>query len=203
MRHQLIEHLFYHSLPNPIVLLKFLCPAPEVSCCWDGLEITELGSPLQEVRSHAAEVIRDKQLYDPTPRKPWDRLLESLPLHMGDTQRQVVEQLNKWGVAVSAVNMPNNSFTVHYRLDDTWVLACAYTEPGLLSDVQISEEPRTISVPPPSNYTGLWHSYRIDGKPTGLLYYSRGEYLGIISPDSPPLEIHHGNTRKTVEPVHN
>jgi hypothetical protein len=30
MRHQLIEHLFYHSLANPILLLKILCHAPEV-----------------------------------------------------------------------------------------------------------------------------------------------------------------------------
>jgi hypothetical protein len=59
-----------------------------------------------------------------------------------------------------------------------WVLVCAYDEPGLLSDFQIIEEPRVVGVTPPSNYTGFWRVYRLNGASTGLLYYNKGKCLG-------------------------
>jgi hypothetical protein len=92
--------------------------------------VTDLCSQSPEVRSRAAEVIRDNHLYRPTPRDLWDKLATGLKV--GEAFPDVINYLHKRGVALQLpASFPPSNGVLNFRLDDSWVLLCVINQAGL------------------------------------------------------------------------
>ena len=137
---------------------------------------SDLGSPLQEVRTHAAELICNDHLYRATPRAPWDEMISTLK--KGDSAEIFVTRLQKKGLLrdFTATDFAHPGVW-RIRLDDSWVLLCTMND-SQLTEYKIVEEPKEIQVEPPSNYSGFWRTYRINGKLACLYDYQNGRNLG-------------------------
>ena len=158
------------------LLFIFCCifAVPETSAS----PLSDLASPLPEVRSTAAKLIRDSHLYHATSRVLWDKLASSLREDSG--AQDILPYLQKNGIALRLVpsDLASNG-VYHFRLDDSWVLLCAFNQ-SILTEFKVVEEPKEIVVLPPNDYTGFWRMYRIDGEPEGLRYYKNGKDFGRL-----------------------
>ena len=135
--------------------------------------VSDLCSSSPEVRSQAAKTIRDDHLYKPTPRASWDKLASEL--NEGETYQKAIAYLHKYGVALQLeveYSPPNEVF--HFRLDDSWVLACAFNQ-SVLTEYKVIEEPLEIKAYPPAQYSGFWRIYLVNGESPRSLYYINGK----------------------------
>jgi len=136
--------------------------------------IADLCSQSPQVRSRSAEIIRTHHLYKPTPRDSWDKLAAGLKI--GQDFRDVIDFLHKKGIApllsLDSTYTPHNG-VYNFQLDDSWVISCAINN-SLLTEYKVIEQPIEIEVSPPAQYTGYWHTYRINGESMPPVYYSHG-----------------------------
>jgi hypothetical protein len=138
----------------------------------------DLASPSEDVRSHAAQIIRDQHLYHPTPRTTWDEL--STSLKKDESTQDLVDAMHKKGIAPDiTADIFSRPAIYSFQLDDSWRLNCVVSD-SQLHRWEIIEEPRTIMVSPPANYSGHWHVYKLDGTPVSL-DYEDGHRLGPLT----------------------
>jgi hypothetical protein len=139
--------------------------------------LSDLSSPSQEVRTRAAELIRDNHLYKATPRAPWDEMTSTFK--EGDSLQDILKRIQKKGISpLATVDMFPASGVFGFQLDDSWELKCAFKNSQLI-EYKIVEEPKQIWVEPPAGYNGFWRVYRIDGSKISPNYYQNGKNLGI------------------------
>ena len=150
----------------------FLCLALTATSPAKSDPVSDLASPSQEVRIHAAQLIRDNHLYKPSPRAPWDEFASTFKI--GDSAQTIVGRFHKKGLVPF---LTGDAFAFrgvhHIPLDDSWVLLLAIND-STLTEYKVVEEPKEIRVDPPDGYSGFWHTYRINGERANLDYYVKG-----------------------------
>jgi hypothetical protein len=85
--------------------------------------------------------------------------------------------LKRFGTA-GAANLPDakelpSDASYGFQLDDSWMLIVYYKNHSLLT-WHLVEAPREIDVQPPSQYTGSWMVYRLDGSAVRQ-YFANGQ----------------------------
>lgn len=138
--------------------------------------LTDLCSQSPDVRSKAAEFIRDNHLYKSTPRHPWEKLAAGLKI--GESVPEVIDYLHKRGIALKLSTLSRTNVVIHFPLDDSWVLLCAINH-AVLTEYGIYEEPRETIVVPPPQFSGFWYTYRINGEAMRPCYYDRGKPMNV------------------------
>jgi hypothetical protein len=155
-----------------------------------GAPVDDLASPDPDVRAHAAQMIREQHLYQPTPRDRWDKLAASF--RVGETPAEALKQVQQAGFATSfPPQVWDNTHPNEVRgvlLDDCWILEFHFGPTGL-SECWVRDNPREILVSPPAHYSGTWHTYRIDGYGISRLYIDGKSFEGIDGrPESHPID---------------
>jgi len=127
--------------------------------------IDDLTSPLPEKREAAAKILRAH--YTPPPQTNWDSLLATLK--PGDKKTNVEAILLTRGFKPSGgIGEQLESFD--YKVDEVWTLRCLYNYQGqyrgneTLYGRNLFFSPEWRPVAYPSNYTGIWIEYYINGQ---------------------------------------
>lgn len=135
---------------------------------------SDLASPSQEVRIHAAQTIRDNHLFKETSRKPWEAFASTFK--PGDSAQRVLARLQKGGFLPGETEeeFGSRALVYHIPLDDCWALRLAIND-RTLTELDVVEEPKEIWVAPPAGYSGFWRTYRINGERASFRYYVNGK----------------------------
>jgi hypothetical protein len=137
----------------------------------------DLGSVSQEIRDAAAKAIQET--YVAPARTNWNSLVTSLKL--GTPKQTVLSRFNSLSLSLVSNFGSGNSETDTCRLDDLWVIDCTFTN-GVsstnLSHVELRDQMRDVWVPPPTNFTGSWTTYYVNGQPGYNISYKSGQRNG-------------------------
>jgi hypothetical protein len=163
--------MFSHSLP--ILFLLAVVPDNETLN-----PLTQLASPMQEVRDAAAKTLR--ATHTPTPRERWEPLLKSL--NVADTKPAVLKRLPA-GVKPEMGVGSGQSHLEEFRLDDVWTLRCTFRnesrdDPATLLNFSLIERTRHLWVAPPGDFSGTWTTYFVNGQKSHQIQYKAGKYSG-------------------------
>jgi hypothetical protein len=148
--------------------------------------VDELGSPSQVTRDASAKAIRNA--YTAPSRARWDSLASSL--NIGSKQADIEARLRSSNVFGGESMVSGNAEIKIYRLDDLWMLMCTYTNSGstfsnsCLAQVRLREQMRNIWVDPPTNFTGFWRTYWVNGQPSHQFEYKNGLVEALTTYDS-------------------
>lgn len=143
-----------------VVILVVIC-----GCNFNASLIDDLASPSPETRTTAAKILR--VTYKPPPKEKWDSLLAALKV--GDSKTNIEAILFARGVQPGHGN-GYATLIMEYRLDEAWLLNCEYLYQGqyrgheILQDRKIFFSPKWIFVKPPTNFSGIWVMYYINGQ---------------------------------------
>lgn len=134
---------------------------------------SDLSSPSQEVRDAAAKVLRET--YIPIPRCIWDSLISKLK--PGITKADVLELLRPFKISPMGGVGGGGSYFESYRLDECWGLTCWYLDNGdVLLKTELSARMRNVWVKPPSDFSGVWITYYVNGQKSHEIQYKDGSY---------------------------
>ena len=127
---------------------------------------TDLKSPSPTVRAAAAAKLRAS--YTPPPQAKWDALLAKLKVGDPCTNVEAILKANAIGDGSGEGGAGYSHYT--YRLDDAWVLKCDYRwgSRGLWNETlharSIQLQPIYINLAAPTNFTGVWILYYVNGQ---------------------------------------
>lgn len=160
-----------HSIAT-ISAFLFFCSA----CILQASPLADLSSPSQETRDAAAKILR--ATYTPPSRTNWDVLVSTLKV--GSPKTNIEAQLQALNLHVGGGVGSGNTETVTYPLDDYWSLECSFTNTadGRLAGVGLVGGLREVYTEPPTNFTGLWTDYYVNGQKSGEGYYKNGKLDG-------------------------
>lgn len=163
------------------LLIAFLICCSSVNLI--GSPASDLSSSSQEVRDAAAKALRSSNTL--LSRTNWEAIAGAMT--NGMARMSVTELLSPHHTIPSAEGGPDGSYRLSYRLDDTWILIChfRYTDDALL-DRTLSASPLYVWVEPPTNFTGVWITYYVNGQKSHEVHYDNGKYQGefiFYSPD--------------------
>lgn len=73
--------------------------------------------------------------------------------------------------------------TVHFRLDDRWLLRCSFSTRGdaTLLAVELTAQLRHVWVEPPAHFTGVWTVFFASGRRSHVIHYQDGAYAGAFT----------------------
>ena len=136
-----------------------------------GSPASDLGSPSQEVRDVAAKLLRPSYTVPYPTKWAWvERAVTN-----GMSQRDVLKALSPLKVKPDEGGV-NAAYILSYRLDDAWVLTCWFsTKGGILSKRTLSPSLRSVWVEPPTNFTGTWVTYYVNGQTNYQIHYDSGK----------------------------
>jgi hypothetical protein len=134
-----------------------------------GSPASDLASPSPEKRDAAASILR--ATYTPPPQTNWAALLATLKI--GDRRTNIEERLRAFNIK-PGLSLARAGLYVDYRLDEAWILRCNYQyqdsqgpyprgDEILLSRI-LQFGPTYVSVRAPTNFTGIWNEYYINGQ---------------------------------------
>jgi hypothetical protein len=145
-----------------VVALLGLCCAIKVAAS----PADDLKSPSPEIRAAAAEKLRAS--YRPPSRAKWDALLANLKV--GDAWTNVIAVLKANGIK-DGVGHGGGGYGQHdYRLDEAWVLKCVsrwrfgFFSDWTLHTRSVEFRPSYVNLPAPTNFTGTWTLYYVNGQ---------------------------------------
>ena len=73
----------------------------------------------------------------------------------------------------------NAAYVLWYRLDDAWALSCWFSaKGGVLSERKLELSLRSVWVEPPTNFTGTWVTYHVNGQTDCQINYDKGKWHG-------------------------
>jgi hypothetical protein len=134
--------------------------------------VDDLASPDPEIRAHAAQLIREQHLYKPPSREPWDKLASTF--YVGESPSDVMKGIQAAGAHTEPFSA--NGWTILQPnviplvpLDEYWWVELHFSQ-SALDEWWILARPKEIFVAPPLNYSGTWHTYRVDGSSISYLY---------------------------------
>ncbi len=155
----------------------------------DAAPIDDLGSPSQEVRDKAAQIL--KVSFAPTPRSQWEPVVAALK--PGDSRDAVLQALSPYGVSSHQGRVAGGvTSTESYRLDDVWVLSCSYGRSNQLFLTNLHEQLRHVWVAPASDFSGVWTTYFANGWRSREIHYRNGSRFGLFTtfrPDGSKLTV--------------
>ena len=139
----------------------------------------DLASLDQATRDAAAKAARDSWV--PPSRTNWDSLLAALT--NGTPRTNVLELLRPLQATPEGGGGSGTVAFQRYRLDDLWVLECRYHEKGNdpLFSRTLLEQVRGVWILPPTNFSGIWTSYWINGQRENEIYCTNGRYQGTFT----------------------
>jgi hypothetical protein len=138
-----------------------LCCAIEVAAS----PAADLKSPSPAVRAAAAAKLRAS--YTPPARAKWDAVLAQLKI--GDA-RTNVEAILKANAIKSGYGRGGAGFShIEHRLDEAWLLKCVYRGSPIQRDetldaCSIELQYTYVNVAMPTNFTGTWIMYYVNGQ---------------------------------------
>jgi hypothetical protein len=159
-------------------------------CCteWLGASLVDdLASTSQETRDKAAKILRE--MYVSPSRTNWDGVVNALKL--GTPQTLIEQQLSSSNLVSAGGLSSGNTEVKSYRLDDLWILDCSFTNRTTsisnsgLAFITLKERLRNVWVEPPTNFTGVWRTYWINGQPSHEIEYKNGQYHGVVKTFKP------------------
>jgi hypothetical protein len=127
--------------------------------------VSDLSSPSPETRDAAAKILR--ATYTPPSRTNWDSLVATLKI--GDKMTNIEERLRALNIKPGP-GSGEQLLSVEYRFDEAWILRCNYQYQGqyrgneTLYGRDILLSPIYFSVKTPTNFTGVWIEYYINGQ---------------------------------------
>ena len=127
--------------------------------------ISDLNSPSPETRAATAKILR--ATYTPPSRTNWDSLVATL--RIGDKKTNIEQHLSTLNVKPGP-GSGEQLLSVEYRLDEGWLLKCSYRYQGqyrnneVLYDRNLQFSPIYFPVKAPTNFTGVWIEYYINGQ---------------------------------------
>jgi hypothetical protein len=140
-----------------------------------GSPASDLSSPSQAVREAAAKIIR--QTYTAPSRTNWEAVVSGIT--NGMTPTNVLELLSRFKVTSSGGYPSDDSYNEVYRLDEAWVLVCGFrNKSDVLFERRLSPSLRYVWVAPPSDFTGVWVTYYVNGQKSREIHYEAGKYHG-------------------------
>lgn len=155
-------------------------------CCWRtsliGSPADDLSSPSQEVRDAAAKILRSS--YTAPSRTNWEAVVNSIT--NGMTKTNLLELLSPYHVTPMWGAGSGGSHSQSYRLDDAWMLVCWFRNQGdILFERTLSPSLHNVWVAPPTNFTGIWITYFVNGQRSHQIHYGGGKYHGEFIAYSP------------------
>jgi hypothetical protein len=154
--------------------------------------IAELGSPSPEVRNAAAKSLRATYVLPAATN--WYSLTNQLKA--GAPKSEVLILLGDATNHVAGGGGSGNTYEQRFRLDDLWLLRCSFRMAGtndVLVGVGLIEGLRSIPVSPPTNFSGVWINYYVNGQPSGQGNVKNGSADGVSTgfyPDGSKLMVH-------------
>ena len=127
--------------------------------------VSDLSSPSPETRDAAAKILRTT--YTPPSRTNWDSLVATLKI--GDNRTNIEQRLLTLNIK-PGLGSGEQLLLVEYRLDEAWLLKCSYRYQGqyrnneVLYDRNLQFSPIYFPVKAPTNFTGVWVEYYINGQ---------------------------------------
>jgi hypothetical protein len=140
----------------------------------------EIASVSQEKRNAAAKLLRSS--YKPPAKTNWTALATSMKPGMGKSN--LLELLRPFGATVEMTAGSGQSHSEDYRLDDAWLLRCAFNNRSrLMADdtlirAELVERLRAVWVEPSTNFSGIWITYFVNGEKAREVTYKDGRYSG-------------------------
>jgi hypothetical protein len=140
-----------------------------------GSPADDLSSPSQEVRDTAARILRAS--YNAPSRTNWEGVINSITNCM--TKTNVLELLSIYHVTPLWGGGSGGSYSQAYRLDDAWILICWFREQDeILLERKLSPSLRYVWIAPPTNFSGVWITYFVNGQKSHEIHYDGGKYHG-------------------------
>lgn len=127
--------------------------------------VSDLSSPSSDIREAAAKTLRAN--YTPPSRTNWDTLVATLKI--GDKMTNVEARLRALNIK-PGLGSGEQLLSMEYRLDETWCLRCSYQYLGkyegnpTLYGRDIFLSPIYVTVKGPTNFTGVWIEYYLNGQ---------------------------------------
>lgn len=134
----------------------------------------DLASPSQHTRDAAAKSLR--RTWVAPSRTNWNSLLDALKVGMPKTN--IMELLRPLKVTSGPGGASGAVHWEGFRLDDLWMLECSYHSDEVLFARRLYEQMRNVWVPPPTNFTGIWTTYYVNGQRQSEIHYKDGRYFG-------------------------
>ena len=164
-------------------------------CCWRssliGSPADDLSSPSQQVRDAAAKILRAS--YTVPSRTNWEAVVGSIT--NGMTKTNLLELLLPYHVTAQMGMGSGDSHSQTYRLDDAWILICWFRNEGdILFERTLSASLRYVWVAPPTNFSGIWITYFVNGQKSHEIHYGAGKYYGefiAYNPDGSKCYVQH------------
>jgi hypothetical protein len=163
--------------------------------CWRTCLIaspaSDLGSPSQQVRDSAAEVL--KISYTAPARTNWDSVVAAIT--NGITKSNLLTILAPFKVTARLGFGSGGTRSEYYRLDDAWLLVCWFrNEAEVLFERKLEPSLRSVWVAPPPDFTGTWVTYHVNGQKSHEIGYEAGKYHGqfiAYNPDGSKCYVQH------------
>jgi hypothetical protein len=148
-----------------------------------------LASPSPFIRDETAKKLRltTKRI----PKQKWDPLMKSIKaaknqadvwriaasFHLSGNKRVIVRDPDT-GALIMDEGMSDSE---DYRLDNQWKLTVRYQwGTDSVSGFSLSKHIDYVWVDPPSNFTGSWVVYYVNGVPASNIEYRSGQYFGTL-----------------------
>jgi len=109
----------------------------------------------------------------------------------GMTKTNLMELLAPYKIADRGGFGGGGTFSVMYQLDDAWMMTCwfhnksDYIKDEILIDWDLSPNLRQVWVAPPTNFTGTWVTYYVNGQRSHEIHYAAGKYHGEFTAFNP------------------
>jgi hypothetical protein len=147
-------------------------------CSGDAAEINSLVEKLATVdqaeRDVAAKRLRED--FAPSPRKTWERLLNSLELGM--TKEELLTKLSSEQRKSREDASAAGSRIETYRLDHAWQLWVWFRDDEALLETKLVPHIQQVWIAPPADFSGKWVTYFANGQPSHVIEYRAGQYHG-------------------------
>jgi hypothetical protein len=134
---------------------------------------SDLSSPSQETRDAAAKILRST--YSPSPRTNWDSLVASIKV--GENKTNVIEMLRRLNIKCEGGAGTGTFESRLFRLDDLWILELS-SEGDRIVGRELREQMRDAWVLPPTNFSGVWTTYWVNGQRSAEVHVKDGKYSG-------------------------
>jgi hypothetical protein len=134
---------------------------------------SDLSSPSQETRDSAAKILRSS--YIPSSRTNWDSLVASIKV--GDNKTNVIEMLHRLNIKSGGSAGTGTYESRLFQLDDFWQLELA-SEGNRIVGCQLREQMLDAWILPPTNFSGVWTTYWVNGQKSIEVHVKDGKYSG-------------------------
>jgi hypothetical protein len=140
-----------------------------------GSPLEDLASPDQGIRDKAAAELRAS--FQSTPESKWQPVIDGIKA--GQTKGEILELLKPFKVTPEMGVGSGQSHSEGYRLDDEWILMCAFRNEGdILTGRSLIRSIRQVAPAAPKDFTGKWVLYFVNGNKSHEIPMKDGKYFG-------------------------